>query len=331
MDQQLSQKVENAILWARHHLNNTGYTLKCLGFVEDAYERSNGIEMFGGDTAAESAELYEAHKNRGIPPKGSFVFYSCSGLVEGVLRHWGHVGLALDHGEVIHAWDKVRIDSYLEIERLTPAPGWSRPVIIGWVPVEHLLAGSRVREWEQSFTIDCGDILLREYRMQDVDALVALTRQPEIAGFLPDWNVPKAQRAEWMMNYEIPGNRQFLQAADEEESIAGMSLRLGIISKESGEFIGWCCTRIKEELPEPNREVMYALSAKHRNKGYMTQAVLGLCIYLFGHTDVEELNAIALTRNPASSRVLVKAGFVFEQTLELENQSYHCYKLRKKG
>jgi len=31
----------------------------CLAFVEDALERSNEIEIFGGDTAKESADLYE--------------------------------------------------------------------------------------------------------------------------------------------------------------------------------------------------------------------------------------------------------------------------------
>ena len=37
------------------------------------------------------------------------------------------------------------------------------------------------------FTIDCGEILLREFRIEDVDAIYELTSQPEVYEFLPDW------------------------------------------------------------------------------------------------------------------------------------------------
>jgi ribosomal-protein-alanine N-acetyltransferase len=36
------------------------------------------------------------------------------------------------------------------------------------------------------FTIDCGEILLREFRTEDVDAIYELTSQPEVYEFLPD-------------------------------------------------------------------------------------------------------------------------------------------------
>jgi len=142
------KEIENAIIWARNHLNSKDYRLRCLAFVEDAYERSNEIEMWGGADAQESAELYEAHKHIGFPPKGTFVFYSCSGMVEGEIKNWGHVGLSLGNGDVIHAWDKVRIDNYLEIESLTPAPGWSQPKLIGWAPVERILTGIQKKHWD---------------------------------------------------------------------------------------------------------------------------------------------------------------------------------------
>ncbi|MGO4544486.1 hypothetical protein AB4Z29_06795 [Paenibacillus sp. 2TAB23] len=38
---------------------------------------------------------------------------------------------------------------------------------------------------EHSFTIDCPDILLREYERGDLDAIHALTWQPEIHEWLP--------------------------------------------------------------------------------------------------------------------------------------------------
>jgi hypothetical protein len=145
---EFEKEIENAITWAIKHMDSYDYPLRCLAFVEDAYERSNGIEMWGGDDARESAELYEVHKNIGIPPKGAFVFYSCSGLVEGEIKNWGHVGLSLENGDVLHAWDKVKVNNYLEIENLKPAQGWTQPKFIGWAPVERILKGTQKRHWE---------------------------------------------------------------------------------------------------------------------------------------------------------------------------------------
>ncbi|MNC13744.1 NlpC/P60 family protein [Paenibacillus odorifer] len=148
MDVEFGKEIENAISWAKERLGSQEYPLRCLAFVEDAYERSNGIEMWGGSDARESAELYDAHKNTGAPPAGAFVFYTCSGLVDGELKDWGHVALALGNGEAIHVWDKVRIDHYMEICHLQAAPGWSQPELIGWAPVERVLAGIQKKQWD---------------------------------------------------------------------------------------------------------------------------------------------------------------------------------------
>ncbi|GAB6988280.1 GNAT family N-acetyltransferase [Paenibacillus pini] len=182
---------------------------------------------------------------------------------------------------------------------------------------------------EKDFIIDCGDILLREYKVEDLDALCALTQQPEIKEFLPDWDVPKEQRLDWLINYETVDNQRFLEAVAKDGYVEDICLRLGIILKETGEFIGWCCSGMKEELPAPNREIMYAISAAHRNKGYVTQAVGGMMQYLFENTNVEQLNAIALIRNISSNRVIQKIRFEFVNTIKIDDESYNWYKFTK--
>ncbi|GII89863.1 NlpC/P60 family protein [Sinosporangium siamense] len=137
----------NAVDWAKQHLGSPDYALACLGFVEDAYEQSNSVEIFGGDYATESAEIYNARANSGVPPIGTFVFYDCSGPLSGEHKNWGHVGLSLGDGQVIHAWDEVRIDHYLDVERLEPDQGWDSPAYSGWVPVQRVFEGHRPREW----------------------------------------------------------------------------------------------------------------------------------------------------------------------------------------
>ena len=82
----------------------------------------------------------------GPPPRGSYVFYDCSGELKGETRNWGHIGLSLGDGQVIHAWDVVRIDPIQGVEALDPPPGWPRPVYTGWAPPEVLLLGVREKE-----------------------------------------------------------------------------------------------------------------------------------------------------------------------------------------
>ena len=45
--------------------------------------------------------------------------------------------ISLGDGRVIHAWDKVRIDDYLAIEKLTALTG-DHPEYLGWVAIERI-------------------------------------------------------------------------------------------------------------------------------------------------------------------------------------------------
>lgn len=175
-------------------------------------------------------------------------------------------------------------------------------------------------------TIDCKDIKLREFRLEDLEELYTLTLQPEITDYLPDWKGTKEQYKEWLINIYMKGNKEFLEAVP---SIENEALIFGIILKKTNEFIGWCCTCPSDELPNPNREIGYAISKYHRNKGYTTQAVRGLIKYLFEQTNVEVLNAMALTHNVASNRVIQKCEFRYMNNIKIENREFYHYKLSK--
>ncbi len=135
--------VDKAIRWAEGQLDSTEYTTLCYKFLEDAYEFGNGIILDGkGTTAMEAAAAYGI--SAGEPPRGSYVFYDCSGPIDGKEKNYGHIGLALGDGKVIHAWDKVRVDGVYEIEKLQPAPGWTSPVYLGWASPELILVGMKL-------------------------------------------------------------------------------------------------------------------------------------------------------------------------------------------
>lgn len=178
-------------------------------------------------------------------------------------------------------------------------------------------------------SIDCKDIILREYQLGDLDKLHELTWQPEIYEYLHGWNVEKEVRFNWLKNYEIPENNQFLERVKEGHKVEDLRLRLGIIHKDNGEFIGWCCSGIKEELSVPNREIMYGISKEYRNKGYTSQAVQAVIRYLFENTEIEELNAVALLTNGPSNKVIQKCNFKFVEEIEIDDTKYNHYKINK--
>lgn len=179
------------------------------------------------------------------------------------------------------------------------------------------------------FRIDCGEIYLQEFTVEDAESIYNISNQPEIEKFLPDWKSTKEQRINWVVNYEIPENKAFLHAVRITTNIDNHILKLGIFKKTTNEFIGWCCTGIKDELPAPNREIMYAVSSEYHNNGYATKATKGLVDYLFEKTKVDVLNAIALINNVASNKVIEKCGFIYLSEQEIENQLYNHYQLSK--
>ncbi|SME51924.1 Acetyltransferase (GNAT) family protein [Bacillus mobilis] len=179
------------------------------------------------------------------------------------------------------------------------------------------------------FKIDCGDIYLQEFTVKDAESIYKIANQPEIEKFLPDWKSTKEQRVNWVTNDEIPENKAFLHAVRTTTNIDDHILRLGIFKKTTNEFIGWCCTSLKDELPAPNREIMYAVSSEYHNNGYATKATQGLIGYLFENTNVDVLNAIALINNVPSNKVIEKCGFVYLSQQTIENQIYNHYVLSK--
>ena len=177
------------------------------------------------------------------------------------------------------------------------------------------------------FTIDCGEIILREFTTDDVDAIYELTSKPEVYEFLPDWRSTREQRLHWLTNDEVPDNKKFLAAVPHVSDVN--CLKLGIILKETDKFIGFCNTCIKEELEEPNREIAYAISKHYRNRGYTTKATKGLINYLFENTDVALLNAVVLPHNVSSSKVVEKCGFRLEGNVEIDGAQHDHYMLQK--
>ncbi len=145
VDPMTRQYIEGAIQWAIAKIGSHQYPFLCYAFLEDAYELGNRIVLDGkGSTAREAAEAYGYQP--GDPPRGSYVFFDCIEPIKGEMQNWGHMGLSLGDGQLIHSWQVVRIDSLEAIENLDGGPDWTSPKYLGWAPAEQILVGMTFAE-----------------------------------------------------------------------------------------------------------------------------------------------------------------------------------------
>lgn len=79
--------------------------------------------------------------------------------------------------------------------------------------------------------------------------------------------------------------------------------------------------------PYGSVELGYAIHEHFRSLGYMTETVMALIQWAFGHPECQRVTAETLKENFASQRVLQKAGLVLERSAE--NMLY--WKIEKPG
>jgi len=123
------ERIEEAINWANNNEEEVGY---CLRFVSKAFGLGTNINSI--TTRWESPEdaiqklgdnFYPSDKCWN-PPRGALVFFSA--LEE--YAPYGHIGISLGNGDVIHLYDRVRTEKIADIEKLSLIGsylGWAFP------------------------------------------------------------------------------------------------------------------------------------------------------------------------------------------------------------
>ena len=89
------------------------------------------------------------------------------------------------------------------------------------------------------------------------------------------------------------------------------------------EFSGWISINNIEYGHKAT--IGYWLAQKHWNKGLMTQIVKKMTSYGFKRFKLQRIEATVFLHNPASARVLVKAGYKEEGILKKYYQKGHKY------
>jgi ribosomal-protein-alanine N-acetyltransferase len=147
-------------------------------------------------------------------------------------------------------------------------------------------------------------LLLRRQIIEDLDALWALYRNPEITKYIPD--APRSyeetkQELEWHMN----GHPKYPE--------------LGLwatIHKETGKFIGRCGLLPWAIDGQQEVEVAYTIAQDFRGQGLATEAAHGILQYGFEKLDLSRLICLIDPKNIASQRVAEKIGMALEKSVD---------------
>lgn len=142
-------------------------------------------------------------------------------------------------------------------------------------------------------------LLLRAPRMQDADDLYAYARDEENCRYVL-WDAHRSlSDSRWALRGLIAGNRR------------GDPPTFAIVMKAEGRMAGTIGLQ-SIDLDNRSAEVGYSIARRLWNHGLATEAVRVLTRYAFEQLGLDRLEAKHDVLNPASGRVLEKAGFTAE-------------------
>ncbi len=118
--------------------------------------------------------------------------------------------------------------------------------------------------------------------------------------------------------------------SQESDFQAGKSLVFAICLKENGKLAG--AIGLNLQLNFELAELGYWIGKEYWNNGYCSEAARLIIDYAFNHYKLHKIYATYFTNNPASGKVMEKAGMHFEGTLrehlfhwgEYKNLNYYC-------
>lgn len=144
-------------------------------------------------------------------------------------------------------------------------------------------------------------LTLRPFTMDDAGRIHALLATPEIANTTLNVQYPYPEGAAegWIGTHP--------QAAAD-----GKGWTWAITRRSDGVLIG--VIGIGVAMEHRRGALGYWLGVPYWSQGYMSEAARAVVAFGFETLDLHRIEAACLTRNPASARVMEKAGLVYEST-----------------
>ena len=153
-----------------------------------------------------------------------------------------------------------------------------------------------------STTIEAPRLILRPFREADIPAIVRLLQLPDIAR--TTLNVPYP--------YDEDKAREWLTFQQRERK-AGTGYTFAIVRREDGRLVG--AIDIRPNSRHKKAEIGYWIGKPYWGRGYATEAARAIIRYGFETLGLNRIYALHFTGNPASGRVMQKAGMQFEGVL----------------
>jgi ribosomal-protein-alanine N-acetyltransferase len=140
-------------------------------------------------------------------------------------------------------------------------------------------------------------LLLRPYRLDDLDALHAFQSDAEALQYEP-----------WGPHTREMVHAQLVSTIGLSHKITRRHLELAIERRSDGQVIGSCRLQLPKSSQAGWATLGYVLGRAYWGQGYATEAAQGLITYARAHGGVMGVRAISDSHNTASTRVLEKCG-----------------------
>jgi RimJ/RimL family protein N-acetyltransferase len=144
---------------------------------------------------------------------------------------------------------------------------------------------------------DLGHFLIREWRRGDEESLVRHANNP---------NVVRTLRDRFPHPYTRADADSWIAHASAENPVTNFALIV------DGQAVGGIGFIRQDDVARRSVELGYWLGEPYWGRGIVTDAVRAISEFIFANFDVCRIYAIVFESNPASVRVLEKAGFVCE-------------------
>jgi ribosomal-protein-alanine N-acetyltransferase len=142
---------------------------------------------------------------------------------------------------------------------------------------------------------------IRPWRLDDAESLVKHANNRKV------W---LALRDLFPHPYTIQDAHEFLQKKITEQPAINFCIEI------DGAAVGGIGIRVGEDVHRHTATLGYWLGEKFWGHGIVTEAVAALSDFCFENFPLRRISAEVFVNNPASARVLEKAGFVFEGRLK---------------
>ena len=159
--------------------------------------------------------------------------------------------------------------------------------------------------------IETQRLFLRPFNEADIPEIVRLLNDPAIAE--TTLNVPYP--------YTEEDARAWLAFQEENRDVDNT---LAIVRKDDGQLVG--SISFRPNARHNKAEIGYWIGKPYWGRGYATEAVRAIIRYGFQELGLNRFYATHFTENPASGRVMQKAGMKYEGTLRQDVRKGEQYR-----